>query len=393
LDIITEVKKIENDIINWRRELHKIPEYGFDLYETSEYIQKKLRDFKIEYRLAAKTGIIATIFGKKSGPTIGIRADMDALPIKEETNLSFKSNSNYMHACGHDAHMAILLGTAKILSENRDSIAGNVRLIFQPAEETTGGAKIMIEEGCLDNPKVDSIVGLHIGSLFKEVNNGQIGIKFGEMMAAVDSFSIKVKGKGGHGALPHLCVDPIVISAEIVTSLQKIVSREINPTHAAVITTGMICGGTDFNIIPECVNFKGTIRTLFEEDRDLIEERIKSIVNQTAAANRTTAEIDYNHYYPTVINNEAVTKKILEATKKVVDSGNIVEIKEPALTAEDMSYYLKKVPGTFFLLGSSKKAGDGIAYPHHHPKFDIDENVLWIGVATFVQFVHDQLIL
>lgn len=393
MDINSEVKKIEDNIIEWRRELHKIPEYDFNLYKTSEFIKRKLDEFGVEYRTAAKTGIIATIYGKESGPTIGLRADMDALPIKEETDLPFKStNEGYMHACGHDAHVAMLLGVAKILSENKGNLVGNIRLIFQPAEETTGGAKIMIEEGCLDNPKVDYIIGAHVGTLFKEVGNGQVGFRNGGMMAAVDSFSIKVKGKGGHGALPHLCVDPIVISSEIITSMQKIVGREINPTHPVVITTGMIHGGTDVNIIPEEVTFKGTIRTLYKEDRALVEDRIKRIAHETTSANRTSASVEYNNYYPAVINNENVTNKVRESAKKIISTQDIVEIKEPAMTAEDMSYYLNEVPGTFFILGSSKKADDGNIYPHHHPKFDIDESVLWIGTATFIQFIYGHLI-
>ncbi len=393
MDVINEVKKIEKDIISWRRDLHKIPEYNFELSKTSEYIQNKLREFNIEHRVVAKTGIIATIYGKNDGLTIGIRADMDALAIKEETNLPFKSeNDGYMHACGHDAHVSILLGAAKILAENKDKINGNVRLIFQPAEETTGGAKIMIEEGCLENPKVDMIIALHVGSSFKEVKNGQIGIRRGPMFASCDSFLIKVKGKGGHAAHPNICVDPILISAEMITSLQKIVSRELNPLHARVITVGMIKGGTDFNIIPEDVMFKGTIRLLDKNDRDFVGERIKTIISNIAEANRATVEIDYNQYYPAVINDDNITSKLIESVKKVLDEEKIVDIKEPVLGAEDASYYLNEIPGTYFMLGSVKEHDDGNVYPHHHPKFNIDETVLWMGTAAFVQFVCDNLI-
>jgi amidohydrolase len=392
LEIVKEVKRIENDIINWRRELHKIPEYSFELQKTSKYIREKLEEFDIEYRIAAKTGIIATIYGRNDGPTIGIRADMDALPIKEETNLPYKSeHSGFMHACGHDAHVAILLGAARILSENKDNLKGNVRLIFQPAEETTGGAKLMIEEGCLENPKVDYIIGLHIGTMFKEVGNGQIGVKKGGLMASVDSFTIKVSGKGGHGALPHLCIDPILIAAEMITSLQKIVSREINPVHSAVITTGMISGGTDFNIIPEEVMFKGTIRTLDKVDRDFIGNRIQEIVNQIALANRARAAVDYKRYYPVLINDEHITKELINSANKIVKAENVVEIQSPSMAAEDVSFYLNEIPGTFFILGSTNVSNGGIDYPHHNAKFDINENVLWIGTAIFIQFIIDHL--
>ena len=391
MNVISEVKSIEKDIINWRRELHQIPEYSFDLYKTSRFVQDKLKKFNIEYRIAANTGVIATIYGSRPGKTVAVRADMDALPIKEETNLPFSSKNDFMHACGHDAHSAILLGAAKILSEHKDEINGNVRLIFQPAEETTGGAKIMIDEGCLENPKVDCIIGLHIGSLVKEGRNCKIGIKKGSLMASVDSFSVKIRGNGGHGALPHMCVDPIVASAEIITSLQRIISRELNPLHGGVITVGMISGGTDFNIIPEEVMFKGTIRLLDKDDRDFVGKRVKEIISETARAGRTTADIDYNQYYPAVVNNDFITDKLGESAKDIVGYQNVVSINEAALTAEDVSYYLNEVPGTFFILGSSKRNEDGNFYPHHHPKFDIDESVLWIGTATFLQFIKDYL--
>ena len=230
MDIDRYVNDIKHEIINWRRELHTIPEIDFDLFKTSQYIKNELDEMGIPYvNMMAKVGICAIINGCTDGPTIALRSDMDGLPIKEETGLSFASENGYMHACGHDAHMAMLLGAAKILSKNKDKLTGNVKLFFQPAEENEGGAKPMINEGCLDNPKVDAIFGLHVGDFFKEVGHGMVGVHHSTAMASVDKFIVKVIGKGGHGGSPHNCCDPIVATCEIISSLQRIVSREISP--------------------------------------------------------------------------------------------------------------------------------------------------------------------
>lgn len=388
MNIEQSAKDILSEIIEWRRQLHRIPEIGFDLFQTSQFVKDRLNEMDISYQNMAGTGILAVINGEKLGPTIALRADMDGLPIKEETGLDYASLNGNMHACGHDAHTAMLLGVAKILAENKHLLKGTVKLIFQPAEETTGGAKIMIDEGCMEAPQVDAIIGLHIGRLFKEVGNGQIGIRYGSMMAAVDSFCVKVRGQGGHGARPHQCIDPITTSAEIITSLQRIVSREIDPTHDAVLSICMIQGGTTTNVIPEEVEFKGTIRTLDKEDRFLIEKRFKEICTSIADANRAEAEITYGHFYPAVVNDEDFTRCFAESAAKIVGSKNIVKIKTPNMGAEDMAYYLLETKGTFCILGSfildvNKE------YPHHHPKFDINEDILWVGPAIFVQTVMD----
>lgn len=388
MNIKEAAKGVHSDIIKWRRQLHKIPETGFDLFQTSQYVKDRLEEMGIEHKTMVQTGVLAIIRGRENGPTIALRADMDALPIKEETGLAYASTNNCMHACGHDAHTAMLLGVAKILSENKSMLKGNVKLIFQPAEETTGGAKPMIDEGCMENPKVDAVIGLHIGQLFNEVGNGQIGIRYGSMMAAVDSFVIKVKGKGGHVARPHQCVDPITTAAEMITAFQRIISREIDPTHGAVLTVGMIQGGTTTNVIPETVEFKGTIRTLDPDDRVFIEKRVKEMCELIAKANRTEAEIYYGNFYPAVVNDEEFTRRFAKSAEKIVGSENVVEIKSPSMGAEDMAYYLLESPGTFCSLGSYKPDVD-MHYPHHHPKFDINEDVLWIGPAVFIQAVLD----
>ncbi len=381
-------KDIHSDIIEWRRRLHQIPEIGFDLFQTSQFVKDRLNEMGISYETMARTGVLALISGDETGPTIALRADMDGLPIKEETGLDYASVNGNMHACGHDAHTAMLLGTAKILAENKDLLKGTVKMIFQPAEETTGGAKIMIDEGCMKGPHVDAVIGLHIGQLFKEVGDGQIGIRYGSMMAAVDSFSVKVRGHGGHGARPHQCIDPIITSSEMITSLQRIVSREIDPTHEAVLSICMIQGGTTTNVIPETVEFKGTIRTLDQDDRLFIEKRFREICASIAQANRAEAEITYGKFYPAVLNDEDFTRFFAKSAAKIVGKRNIVEIKRPGMGAEDMAYYLLETKGTFFSLGSFRSDRD-TQYPHHHPKFDINEDVLWIGPAVFAQTVID----
>ena len=390
MDCIKDAKAIHEDVIGWRRELHKIPELGFELKKTVEFIKDRLGEMDIEYKTIAKTGLVAIVRGEKCGPTVAFRADMDALPIKELTHLPFSSENSFMHACGHDAHMAMLLGAAKILSINKQKIKGSVKLLFQPAEENEGGARKMIDEGCMEDPTVDMIFGLHIGALFEEVKNGQIGIHYQASMASVDKFAITIKGKGGHGAAPHTCVDPITTACEIVTCLQKIVSREINPIHPAVLSIGIIKGGTAFNIIPELVTLEGTVRTTNLSDRTYIEYRIKEMSKNIAAANRAEVEVNYINHYPATINDIEVARKLIMSAEKIVGKDKIVELKNPTMVSEDMSYYLQNVPGAYFFLGS-QNPDKGITYPHHHSRFDIDEDVLWIGPAVFVQVVMDIL--
>lgn len=388
MNIADSSKNILGDIIKWRRKLHTIPELGFELSNTSKYVIDRLEEMGIEYKIIAKTGIVATIPGIGNELTVALRADMDGLPIKEETGLPYASLNGCMHACGHDAHVAMLLGAAKILSENRNMLKGNVKLLFQPAEEIGLGAKMMIEEGCLEDPRVNVIFGLHIGNLSAEIENGFIGARSGEMMASMDKFSIKVIGKGGHGAAPEKCVDPIAISAEIISSLQKIVSREIEPVNPVVVTIGKINGGTAFNIIPEEVNIEGTVRTLSSKDRVYVENRIKDMVKYIAMANCAEARVEYINEIPVLMNDEKLTVELIEAAQKIVGNDGIVKLKRPMMTSEDMSCFLEKVPGNFFYLGSNNSE-KGIVYPHHNSKFDVDEDVLWIGTAVFVQAVVD----
>ena len=387
-DIKQEVKKIESEIIEWRRALHQIPELHDELPQTTSFIRAQLDEMGIKYKIYSNMGISAVIEGNESGPVIGFRADMDALPIEEETDLPFASSNGNMHACGHDAHVAMLLGAAKVLSEHRAQFNGKVVLNFQPAEETSGGAKQMIEEGCLAEPKVDRFISFHTGNLFADVKSGCFGIKKGPMFASVSTFYVKIEGIGGHGARPHECIDPVLISCEIIQALQKLVSRETSPTHSAVITVGTFHAGTVANAIPKEAKFGGTVRTHSQEDADRLEQRIKETVMLTAQASRASAEVEYIRYYPPTVNNGEVTDFLAECAGKILGKENVIEV-EPTTGTEDVAYYINEVPGSYGVLGSQKSHDDGKLYPHHNSKFHLDESVFWIGSAIFVQCALD----
>jgi amidohydrolase len=391
INVLKEVKKVETDIITWRRALHQIPELGLNLPKTTEYIKDRLEEMGIEYHtLVNGNAIVGLIKGVGEGKTIALRADMDALPIKEETGLPFASDSGCMHACGHDAHASILLGTAKVLNANKDKLKGNVKLFFQPGEEYPGGALPMIEEGAMENPKVDAVLGLHAGTISKDVEKGKIGVCYGPMMASMDRILIKIKGKGAHGAYPELSVDPILVAAELISALQRLISREKKAIDPAVLSICKIQGGFNQNIIPDEVEMEGTVRTVNNETRQMIAKRIDEITKGITSAMRAGYELQYDFKYPPLINSEKFTKFFVESAKKIISAEDIFEMKYPVMGGEDMAYFLEKAPGTFFFL-SNPKAVDGVVYPHHTSKFDIDESIFYKGVALFVQGVIDFL--
>ncbi len=391
INVLEEVKKVEKDIINWRRELHRIPEVGFDLPKTVDFVKNRLEEMGIEYKVLVNgSAVVGLIRGGKKGKTIALRADMDALPIKEETGLPFASTNENMHACGHDAHTAILLGVAKVLNKYKDSLKGNVKLLFQPAEEGPGGAKPMIEEGALEDPKVDGVLGLHVGNISGELEPGSIGYSYSNLMACLDRFKIRVVGKGAHGAYPELSVDPVVIASQLVVNLQQIVSREISPSIPAVVTIGKIHGGTAFNIIPEVVELEGTVRTLDQKVREYIAMRIEEIAKGITSGMRAKYEYEYVFGYPPLVNDEEFTKGFVESAKKILKEDEIIEIKKPIMGGEDMAYFLNEVPGTFFFL-CNPMAIDGEVHPHHNSKFAIDEKYLKTGAAVMLQAALDWL--
>lgn len=390
-NVLEEVKKIEGQIISWRRHLHKIPELGLELPKTSKYVQEELSKMGIEYHtLINGNAIVAIIKGAEEGKTIALRADMDALPIREETGLPFASDNGCMHACGHDAHTSMLLGAGKILNENRDKLKGNVKLFFQPGEEYPGGALPMIREGAMENPKVDAVLGLHNGSISKDVEKGKIGVSYGAMMASMDRILIKIKGKGSHGAYPEQSIDPISTAAEVISALQRIVSREVKAIDPAVLSITRINGGFNQNIIPDEVEMEGTVRAVNPETRRFIAKRIEEVTKGITTAMRAECEVEYEFKYPPLINSKSFTESFVESAKKVIPEEDIFDMKDPVMGGEDMAYFLEKAPGTYFFLSNPKEI-DGEIYAHHNSKFDVDESVFHIGSSLFVQTVVDFL--
>ena len=385
INIKKEIQKISEHIYSYRRDFHQYPELSFQEYRTAETISKHLESFGIEHRTeVGKTGIVGEIvFG--DGPTIALRADMDALPIQEVGDLKYKSkNEGVMHACGHDGHMAILLGAANALSKNKKLKKGKVRFIFQPAEEGAGGARYMIKDGCLD--QVDEIYGLHLWN-YQPV--GEIGVKNGPIMAAADMFDIIIKGKGGHGATPQGTVDAIVVASNLITMLQTIVSRNTNPLDNTVVTIGEINGGQNFNVIADEVRLTGTTRAYTENNRNMIKKRMQDIIDGVSKSFGAEIVLKYKEGYPPTVNHEDPTKLVLEASSMVVGKG--AGYPYLSMGGEDFSYYLQKVPGCFFFVGSAPDNNNILSTPHHCSHFDIDERSLLIGASVYVNLIDNIL--
>lgn len=387
--LIHLVKQKEEKIIQIRRDLHQIPELQLLLPQTVRYVCQQLDELGIPYyKLVGGNAIVATIQGKEAGKCIAIRADMDALPIQENTGLPFSSrHEGCMHACGHDGHTAMALGAAMVLQDIASELTGCVKIFFQPGEEFPGGALPMIEEGCMENPKVDAVIGLHAGYIYPGVDKGNIGVCQGAFFASMDRFRITVKGKGAHGAYPQLSVDPIPIACEIVSGLQKIISRELPPTSNALISVCQIHGGTTQNIIPDEVFMEGTVRSTDEQVRNLIAKRIEEVASGIAQSYRAAAETAYDFKYPVLINDTAFTEFFVENTKELFGEACICNISVPTMGGEDMAYFLQKAPGTFFVLSNPIIHDDGKIYPHHSDKFDIDERLLYKGTAAVLATV------
>ena len=390
-------------VVTWRRDFHEHPELGNREVRTSKLIADELRSLGYEVTTGvAQTGVVALLRGGKPGPVVALRADMDALPVTEQVDLPFKStvkttwngqDVGVMHACGHDNHMAMLLGAATIFARVKDQLPGTIKLIFQPAEEgppagEAGGAEQMVKEGVLENPKVDAIFGLHVFPL----HAGIIEYRPGPLMASGDSFTIRIKGRQTHGAVPWGGIDPIVIGAQIVMSLQTIVSRSVNITEApAVVTIGAFNGGNRFNIVPESVELQGTVRAFNEDVRKDIHRRIRDIATKTAEAMGGSAEITYGIGYPVTINNPDLTERMAPTLKRVAGAEN-VRIGPLTGTAEDFSFFQQKVPGMFFFLGVTPKDRDAKTAPQNHsPLFYADESALPVGVRALTNLAIDYL--
>ncbi len=382
IDFKGEIASLKDEMIKMRRDFHRIPEPAFQEVETSKVVAQRLEEYGLEVKRGiAKTGVVGLFRGKREGKTILIRADMDALTVREQTGLEFSSeNEGVMHACGHDGHMTVGLTAARILSEHRDDLKGNVKFVFQPAEEGPGGAKPMIEEGVMENPKVDAALGLH---LWNYLPIGKVAVSPGPVMASMDSMRIKIRGKGGHGAIPHEAVDSIVVSSHVVTALQEIVSREIAPLSPSVVSIGTIKGGYAFNIIADVVEMEGTTRALDAELQKTLPSRIERIIKGVTSSMRADYDFDYTFLYPVTVNDEGMARLIEEVAATVVGQENVVSF-EGTMGGEDMAFYLREVPGCYFFLGSSNKE-KGLDHPHHSPQFDFDEDVMPIGVEIFAR--------
>lgn len=375
------IREAEIWAIGLRQDFHRWPELGNKEFRTAERVRKELKELNIEIENTLKTGVTGTLKGHK-GKTIALRADMDALPIQEAVPLPYASErKGIMHACGHDVHMAILLGTAMVLSKIKNQINGTVKFIFQPAEETTGGARRMIEKGCLE-PKTDYILGLHVKP---DLPAGTIGIKYGKVHASSDVFRIIIRGKISHAAYPELGIDSIAAASQIVTGIQSIISRNISPLASSVITIGSIHGGNAINLIADTVTLEGTIRALDHCSRESLKNRLKDMSHNIAKAYGAKAEVKFQKGYPALINDNLIVDVIKNVAICETAVEKVVELKEPTMGVEDFSLYLEKVPGAFIFLGSGYKGkeNEGI----HQEGFNVDEKCIGIGIQLEVMSI------
>jgi amidohydrolase len=384
VDYKTEAHALQDQLVAWRRDLHMHPELGFEEQRTAGLVAEHLA--RLGYRVytgVAQTGVVGLLQGARPGPTVMLRFDMDALPIQEQNRVEYASQTpGVMHACGHDGHVAIGLGTATLLQRHRRELAGTVKLVFQPGEEGMNGAEVMIKEGTLDDygPRPDVAFALH---LWNPLPLGQAGLTVGPTMAAADHWSLTVQGRGGHGALPHQTTDPVVATAQIISALQTIVSRNVDPEKTAVVTVGTIDGGTAFNVIPDQVQLSGTIRTFEAEIREMVLSRLDGLCQGVATGMGVKAELQVKVLTPATVNDAAATALMRQVVQEVLGEQNVCD-DHRTMGSEDMAYFLREVPGCFMFLGSAN-AERGLDYPHHNPRFDFDEAALPLGVAILTE--------
>ncbi|RKP51393.1 amidohydrolase [Cohnella endophytica] len=385
--LLSDGLHLADRLIELRRDLHCYPELSFEEQRTSSIVASYLQSLGLSVRTnVGGYGVVADLHGETSGPVIALRADMDALSIEEETDLIFKSRvPGRMHACGHDAHTAILLGAAELLCNRREQLRGTVRLLFQSAEEINAGAKAMVEEGVLHGVK--EIYGLHN---LPTLSAGKLATRFGPMMGSVDRLEIVIEGKGGHGAIPDQAIDPIVAASAVVLGLQTAVSREISPFEPAVVTIGSFQGGEMNNVIPQRVRLTGTVRTFSPEVQRTIADKIERLVRLIAEGYRCTANVAYIAQVPVLMNDEQCLQAANQSIASLIGSDNLVEA-APTLAGEDFSVYLERIPGSFIWLGSGPKERSAAAYGLHHPKFEIDESCIPLGASVLASIAMDRL--
>ncbi len=378
-------ERLADEVILIRRDLHMHPELGFEEHRTASVVAARLRHLGYEvHESIGRTGVVGVLRGSKPGRTIMLRADMDALPILEEGDHTYRSQfDGRMHACGHDGHVAILLGAAALIADRKDELAGTLCLVFQPAEEGQGGALAMIEDGLFERFGIERAYGLHLSSKYP---SGVLGFREGPMYASSDSIEIDVIGVGGHGSAPHDAIDPIYTAASFVTSLQQIVSRQIDPLEPAVVSIGSIHGGTIHNVIPRTCRMLGTVRAFNEDVRILMPERIERVLGACCSAAGASYEFTYLHRYPVTANDPAQTAYARALAQTVVGDDRVVEVAK-LMGAEDFSYYAQRVPACFYTLGV--QGGPSSAHPHHSSLFDIDERALPDGVAMMTAIALD----
>ncbi len=368
-------------VVAWRRHLHAHPELSFHESETAAFVEEVLRGFgHLETRRLTPTSVVARLLTGRPGPVLALRADMDALPITEATGLPFTStNPGVMHACGHDGHTAMLLGAARELVARRDRLSGEVRFLFQHAEETfPGGAEEMVQRGAMDG--VDRVLGAH---LWADLPVGRVGVPLGAVTAAPDTFWITIRGKGGHAAIPQQTVDPIAIGAQVVTNLQHLVARGVDPLDSAVLSVTQFHAGTTHNVIPEVAELNGTVRSLDPATRTALAARMERLVRGITEAHGATCEFTYERGYRPVVNDAAMGEEVRRLVREVCGADALVEMR-PVMVGEDFSAFHQKAPGTFVFIGAARPI-DGAVHPHHHPKFDVDERAFATGVRVFVE--------
>ena len=385
VDIRQLVSEYKDLVINTRRDLHRIPETAFTEKKTSEYVAEYLNREGLEVQTGIATyGVVGLLKTGRPGPTLLLRADMDALPVTEETGLAFTStHEGVMHACGHDAHTAMVLVAATVLNRIKEELNGTIKFLFQPAEEGPGGAKPMIDQGVLENPKVDYAIGCHV---WPEIPEGTIGVRSGAFMAAMDRFDIKIIGRGGHGAMPHMCVDALEVGTQVVNALQRISSRHMNPLEPAVVTVATFHAGTAFNIISGDAKLSGTTRTFNLDIWNSWEERLEKVVRGVCESMGSEFELKFSKGYPPTINNDSMAEVVRRCARKVVGEDKVVE-PERTMGGEDMSYFLQQSKGCFYALGVGR---EGFA-PVHNPRFNFNEDVLALGVETHCRIALDLL--
>jgi hippurate hydrolase len=383
MPVLNRIAELHDEVTGWRRDFHMHPELLFDVHRTASIVAERLKDFGCDEVVTGlgRTGVVGVIRGRKwgSGKVIGLRADMDALPIEEATNAAHRSTvPGKMHACGHDGHTAMLLGAAKYLAETRN-FDGTAIMIFQPAEEGGGGGDEMVRDGLMTRFGIEEVYGMHN---MPGVPLGRFAVRTGPMMAAADRFVIEIEGKGGHGAMPHQTVDPVVVGMTIGQALQSVVSRNVDPVESAVLSITTFHAGDAFNVIPQMAKMTGTVRTFKPAVQDLVEQRLKATVNGIAAAMGASASVTYNRGYPPTVNHEAQTRFAVDVAREIAGSANVDPDHPPMMGAEDFSYMLNERPGCYILVGN----GDTAAC--HHPAYDFDDRAIPFGTSYWVRVVE-----